>query len=426
MIAPRLLLPSALLAVLLAAPLGTGACQARERPDGDGAGGDDLAAVASEALAKASELRGITLPPGHTVKSRVASKEDVRRYLGERLNANDARRMVDDTGRLLRVFGAVAPHFDMLAAFEKAATEQIAGYYDWEKRTLFVADWLPRIVQGPIMVHEATHALQDARFHLARFMTPKPGLEDVQAAIQALIEGDATLVMAEDMFPAGASASSRELAFGMMEQQLEAQIASMDIDPVIAESMIFPYARGLRFARLLKDRGGFQAVDAAYADLPLSTEQILHPEKYSGPDKDEPQRVDLDVPKALAAQGYGLAVGSVLGELGFATILRRSMPPAAAAKAAAGWDGDLALLVGAPGRPDAVVLVSVWDSEADAAEAKAGLETTRNAPLALLQEGAKVAGVWGQGLADPQGVARAALDAARFGAVRADFPIDPR
>ncbi|MCA9515162.1 MAG: hypothetical protein KC635_09490 [Myxococcales bacterium] len=409
---------------LLAVPLGTTACQAREKPPGEEGGANaDLAAVASDALAKASALRGIALPAGHTVKSSVASKADVGRYLGDRLRATDSARLIDDTGRMLRVFGAVKPDFDMMSAFEKAATEQIAGYYDWEKRTLFVADWLPTFVQAPIMVHEATHALQDARFHLARFMTPKAGLEDVQAAVQALIEGDATLVMAEGMFPEGSSPASRQLAFGMMEQQLEAQIANLDIDPVIAESMIFPYARGLRFARLLKDKGGYAAVDAAYKELPRSTEQILHPEKYKGGGaEDPPQRVDFEVPKALAAQGFTLAMPSVLGELGVTTILRRSMAPEAAATAAAGWDGDLALLLGAPGKADAVVLVSVWDSEEDAAEAKAGFATTKNPPRALVQDGAKLAGIWGADVGDPEGVAKAALGAARFGEVVADFP----
>ena len=44
--------------------------------------------------------------------------------------------------------------------------------------------------------------------------------------------------------------------------------------------LIFPYVAGQTYvATLLGD--GWKAVDAAYARLPASTEQVLHPEKYA-------------------------------------------------------------------------------------------------------------------------------------------------
>ena len=51
--------------------------------------------------------------------------------------------------------------------------------------------------------------------------------------------------------------------------------------PIISESMIFPYFRGMVFCAALANEGGWKAVDEAYRNPPLSTEQIIHPGKVS-------------------------------------------------------------------------------------------------------------------------------------------------
>ena len=71
--------------------------------------------------------------------------------------------------------------------------------------------------------------------------------------------------------------------------------ASLREAPVIlSETMIFPYLRGLVFCAHLTNDGGWKALDDAYREPPLSTEQILHPEKYRAkpdlPTADRPRR----------------------------------------------------------------------------------------------------------------------------------------
>ena len=62
--------------------------------------------------------------------------------------------------------------------------------------------------------------------------------------------------------------------------------------PIISESMIFPYFKGMVFCAKLTNEGGWAAIDEVYRNPPLSTEQILHPEKYRAqtrlPDVDRP------------------------------------------------------------------------------------------------------------------------------------------
>ena len=65
-----------------------------------------------------------------------------------------------------------------------------------------------------------------------------------------------------------------------------------DAPPIISESMIFPYFQGMVFCAKLTNDGGWAAIDEVYRDPPLSTEQILHPEKYRAK-PDFPMSIDL-------------------------------------------------------------------------------------------------------------------------------------
>src|SRR5439155_15444755 len=60
--------------------------------------------------------------------------------------------------------------------------------------------------------------------------------------------------------------------------------------PFIQQMFLFPYGNGQAFVEALFARGGEGAVNAAFRNPPVSTEQILHPGKYPG---DVPQAVDI-------------------------------------------------------------------------------------------------------------------------------------
>lgn len=357
---------------------------------------DELRTLAQEAEAQAVKIRGIA--PEQPVRTEVTSKDDVERYLVARIEDTDARAQLSDTARMLVAFGVMEPGTDLEGVLKGFIREQVAGYYDWEKKTLYVADWIPTFLQRPTLVHEVTHALQDQRFDLGRFMEPIPGCTEPQAAIQALIEGDATLVMAEAMLPEGMQdGEATRLQATMMESMLS-QMTNMpgleDVPPVLRETFFFPYTAGLRLVSDVRSDGGWRAVDALFAAPPVSTEQVLHTEKLLGPVRDDPRNVALELrglPGGLAPQGT-----DIVGELGLALILEQSMPRAEARKAAAGWDGDRFVLLSAPGRADVMLFASVWDTPEDAEEAEAALRRARRAPARLERRETLVVGVWGE------------------------------
>lgn len=374
-----------------------GACRSKEAPAEPpvppSVQAEDLKALAASAEEQAVRLRGIA--PKEPVKTEVVSKDAVERYVVSRIEDTDARTMLAVTSRMLAAFGALDRGTDLEVAVKGFIREQVAGYYDWEKKTLYVADWIPEFLQKPTLVHEVTHALQDQHFGLGRFMDPIPGCSEPQAAVQALIEGDATQVMAAAMLPGGMEdgevARLQASLFESMMGQMQNLPGLEAIPPVLRETFFFPYTAGFSLVVEARAKGGAKALDALFANPPISTEQVMHPEKLLGAERDNPRDVILDL-DALPP-GRTLGGTDILGELGLALVLEQSMPRAEARAAAAGWDGDRFVLLG--GGEDLMVFASVWDTPDDAAEAEAALRRTKIAPSRLLRREALVVGLWG-------------------------------
>ena len=49
---------------------------------------------------------------------------------------------------------------------------------------------------------------------------------------------------------------------------------------VLRESLMFPYAAGLEFVAAVRADKPWSRIDAVFRDPPVSTEQVLHPDKY--------------------------------------------------------------------------------------------------------------------------------------------------
>jgi hypothetical protein len=131
--------------------------------------------------------------------------------------------------------------------------------------------------------------------------------------------------------------------------------------PILAESLIFPYLRGLVLCARLVNDGGWKSIDDAYQSPPLSTEQVLHPEKYKK-NPDPPTSVSLGT--LDPGPGWKEVTRNVVGEMQMGVLLKGFQGK----EAAAGWDGDqFAAFEGDQGRLG-LVWFSTWDSENDAKE----------------------------------------------------------
>jgi hypothetical protein len=186
---------------------------------------------------------------------------------------------------------------------------------------------------------------------------------DACLARRALMAGDAALLAEQWWRTFGGDrsilpASPVDCAAHMAERD--------DGVPDIYALRSFPAEAGLAFVRTHYLTGGWAAVDALHADPPLSSEQILHPERYP---KDAPRSPELDDLSPALGDGWTTTDSGVLGEWRTRLALRAYLEPDEAEKAAAGWGGDRYVILAGPASGSAAwLLLSRWDTVRDAHE----------------------------------------------------------
>lgn len=345
-------------ALLLAMPLAGAADEAQ------------LDAIAGET----AELR--ELPPLAEIDDVFITSDELKARLPELIAEDYPPEEAAADDRAYAALGLLPEGTDLLARYLDLLGEQVAGYFDPITDEMVVLGGDGDLDLGPVeeftYAHETVHALQDAHLGLDAITESLIDRNDDEAtAIAALIEGDATVASLDYL------AANPQLAAGIaFGGAPPSPVLDAAPGPLVVW-LVFPYAAGPEFVAALRAEGGWAAVDAAYADLPRSTEQILHPEKYLA-ERDDPTPVSLPDLAPVLGAGWQLVDEDTLGELTVALLLADLGPgqgidpfsgtlalPEAARNAAAGWDGDRYALW-ADGDEEALVWRSTWDSEDDA------------------------------------------------------------
>ncbi|MEN8040902.1 MAG: hypothetical protein ABFR95_05305 [Actinomycetota bacterium] len=214
-------------------------------------------------------------------------------------------------------------------------TEQVAGFYDPDADELVVPVSLDGItpLQEITIAHELVHALTDQHFDFNDVYEDRTdnGTGDDASGVLALVEGDATyqqFLYLESMSPADA-------AKAVLESLSIDQTTLLRAPTWIQQDLTFPYEYGLLFTQFLVQEGGLKGVDEAYLDLPVSSEQVLHPEKFMRSE----QPSDL-APLTVTLPGWDLFDERSLGEWGIRMVLLDSLQPGRLTQAAAGWGND--------------------------------------------------------------------------------------
>lgn len=340
-----------------------------------------LIAATTEVLKETSEIRQLSIlrPVQSSAQSRIQIESMIKKDLDDQTSPAEMY-AVEVT---MKKLGLAPSDFQYRPLMVRLLTEQVAGYYDPKTRQFHLADWIDLNGQRPVMAHELTHALQDQHFNLRRFEHWPKGDSDAELAAHSLIEGDATLVMALYV----ANNPMRALAF--LKSLGATGMATEELDKApraLRETLLFPYQEGTEWTRSLYKRGGWDQVSKAFTDLPQSTEQILHPEKYFA--HEAPIKVTLPditnllnsgsrsrgAPPATRTQDSRvtwkrLAPDDVNGEWGFYLIVDQFLKsPAESRRATAGWGGDRFSVYEGPKGEVLMVSLSSWDTENDARE----------------------------------------------------------
>ncbi len=261
-----------------------------------------------------------------------------------------------------RTIGVIPPGSDIRSALRSFQQGQVVGFYNPENGELvYIGDENLGVNETFVLAHELTHALDDQHFGLKKIDRLQLSCRDeaIQASL-GLVEGDAQLAAGQVVarFPPTGS-DSGDFGGG----------PPSDVPRFIQELQFWPYDAGQAFVAALEARGGEQLVDQAFESYPVSTEQIMHPDRWPG---DVPTPVDIpDEGPALGRRWGDLDVMEV-GEQWLQTMLGLRLGDGEASDAAAGWDGGI-YRAWSDGSNVAVDLRTVWDTGADAQEFRSAL-----------------------------------------------------
>ena len=335
-------------------------------------------------------LRGLEFkkPVEARLMDRSELKDSLVELIGEEMPAADMT-LLD---RSLKAFGFVPASLSAEATMIQLLTEEVGGYYDpkTKKITLISEANEPQsrglidLFLGPrpafskeeqraALAHEMAHALADQHFDLEALHEAVKDDDDLELALSALIEGEAMIVMIAEMLretgdpqaallmPPGYIDMSFTLVKGFLP--FMAGKAFRQAPAIFRESLTFPYFKGMVFVLHLTNRGGWDAVNNAFRHPPLSTEQILHPEKFYAT-VDVPVEIGLPRMADVIERDWKKLGENVLGEFQTAVLLRRHR----GRTAAAGWDGDRYVVFEGSDERLGLVWYSTWDTLRDAQE----------------------------------------------------------
>ena len=257
----------------------------------------------------------------HPVKATLADRDTVRRYLRERLLAMDSPEELARIEYAAQLFGLLPMGKSLEELMVGFLDEQAGGFYDPLSKGFFLMEGVEGALAESTIAHELVHALEDQHFDLEKMLVARKDDSDSAAALHAVMEGGALAIqqiwMQEHFSP-------EQLVEVMQASQSQSEGLYANPEFLWKPTMA-SYIVGLQFLSSSegKDRGlgsvDPEVLDAAYANPPRSTEQLLHPELYW----DETQR---EVPAELQlelspTEGYQAVFQDSFGELSLGILL---------------------------------------------------------------------------------------------------------
>src|SRR5262245_3359442 len=274
---------------------------------------------------------------------------------------------------LAKAVGLLPESADLRSVLLGFEADAVAGFYTPSSGKLYVVRGAAAAGSGAdsaVLVHELGHALQDQYTPLIEVTIGITSNDDLLFAVGAFLEGDALFTELRDEArtsgfpqPSGAEFAAR----------FEGDAPSANGVPLLLrESFLRQYPLGYALANALVERGGVAALTAALSDPPLSSEELLHPERYLERSKRRPLPIFPEAAEGFAPEPTCAPLATTsYGELGLRVwLVEGGIDAAAANRAADGWDGDRAWLLDCPGGRVVAWLIQ-FDSEAAARELEA-------------------------------------------------------
>jgi hypothetical protein len=330
------------------------------------------------------------------VPTRDISENELRALVDREIAKDYPGRKLADLQELMAWLDLMPPNTDLRTVCEDLLVDQVEGLYDSDSKTMCIPYPPPIVTNRPagkhpppkkpgdlsaldtgiVFVHEYTHALEDQYWP---FDSPEDqesqDSTDADNARSFLLEGSATRLMVEAL-PAGFERDKpgayvlvwNLLHSGLgefaMEYVLSRAWKSPDVKvpgvpEALARAEAMPYSFGYSFCGKIMRNWGLDGLDYIYDHPPLSSRQVMHPDKC-WEWRELPVQVSL--PETLPG-GWRRLTDDTVGEAGMAALLGSQLKNLdRGLRLARGWEGDRAALYEGPHGARLLAWASSWES----------------------------------------------------------------
>lgn len=319
-------------------------------------------------ISSIEEIRGVKFK--NKVEYKIVSREEMLRLIQKEVNLQYSKDELKYLNIMMKLLGLIDKDFDIEKLIYDLYKEQAGGLYDARTKRLYIADWIPNELLDIVLFHELLHALDDQYNDLEKFAFLGTS-SDAKMAKLSVIEGIGTyymLIYTFERYGMDWEAMKDFINFDIFYKMqdfsaLPGMEAIADAPKFVRQQMLFPYFKGANFVNMFIRNNSTDSLFDLYESPPLSTEQIMHFNKYK---EDEPNKVTIKLDEKKL-EGWKEVYRDDMGELGLNLVLWNRLSSDEADEAAAGWNGDQVVLL-KKGDKYSLILKSLWDTENDAAE----------------------------------------------------------
>ncbi len=258
----------------------------------------------------------------HKVPSAVLDKDQLREFLSHRIDKAIKPADLKAESLILKILGLVPADYDLRQETVDLLTEQAAAFYDYQKKKLFVMSGDGDEAAPMALAHELAHALADQNFHLERYIKQNGQSDDAATARMAVMEGQASWLMSAYLHQrAGLGPDVPKAILDAMSNSLDDNAAQYPVfgkSPLyVRQSLVFPYKAGMLFQDAVYRKLGQQGFAEVFRRAPVSTQQVLHPERYL----DRSEFKLPDAPHAPHEKEFRKLAEGTLGEFDYQVLL---------------------------------------------------------------------------------------------------------
>lgn len=334
-------------------------------------GPDELEKRSQKFQKEVTRLRGVGFK--EKVNVGIYSKDQLLKFISTEFKKELPPEKAKRYEKAYQHFKLIPDDMDLFQSLIVLFAESIAGFYHPKTKELKLVRPEEGSPEGGNMmgidqeaitfVHELTHAAQDQNFDLVTLPMEEITNDDMVSAVKCLVEGEASIVGWKYGFDA-----TFDQVIKLINNQYKSGMLpgkAGKLPRYLRETLTFSYGYGCDFVLAVwkGNEENWDAITAMYDDLPSSTEQVLHPEKY-WKDRDNPTVITL--PKL--DKEWDLLTNNVFGEFVVRIVLREvKASRRSSRKASEGWDGDRYHIYEKEGGVSSA-WYTTWDTEEDAKE----------------------------------------------------------